>query len=137
MFGKHLMLDMYGCDKEKLDSLDVIWNLLNKIPDMIGMHKITQPYVFTYEDANHPDKYGISGVVIIAESHISIHTFPEKQFATIDVYSCRDFEDRELIDYLIKELEADNYEKRFQIRGKNYDKKKIVLIQQPSNSTES
>lgn len=121
MFGKHLMLDMYGCSKEKLDSLDFIWDLLNKVPELIDMHKITQPYVFTYENEKYPDKYGISGVVIIAESHISIHTFPEKLFATIDVYSCREFEDEKLTKFLINELEAKDHEKRFQVRGRKYE----------------
>ena len=121
MFGKHLMLDMYGCNKNNLNSLDFIWTLLDKIPNLIEMHKITQPYVFAYSDEKFPEKYGISGVVIIAESHVSVHTFPEKLFATVDVYSCRDFEDDNLIKFLLKEFEAIDYEKRFQVRGKKYE----------------
>lgn len=114
------MLDIYECNKEKLDSLDFVWNLLDRIPDMIGMHKITQPYVFAYDANGDSEKYGISGMVIIAESHISIHTFPAKLFATIDVYSCRDFEENELIRYITGQLDTLDFERKFVIRGRKY-----------------
>ena len=90
-FGPHLMLDCYGCSKEKLSDLDLIFSTLDALPAKIGMTKIMQPHVFKYS-GQVPEDWGISGVVLIAESHISIHTFPEKEHAFIDIFSCKDFD---------------------------------------------
>ena len=90
-FGPHLMLDCYGCPKEKLADMDMIFSTLDNFPAKIGMHKIMPPYVFKYTGKVAED-WGISGVVLIAESHISIHTFPDKAHAFIDIFSCRDFD---------------------------------------------
>ncbi len=100
-FGPHLMLDLGGCDKKALESLDLIFDILNQLPDKIGMTKITQPYVFKYNGVV-PDDWGITGTVIIAESHISIHTFPEKNYVFIDLFSCKPFNIERAKRYLMK-----------------------------------
>ena len=89
-FGPHLMLDLNQCDSKKLDSIDLCFKFLNELPDQIGMTKITQPYVFPY-DGLVPEDKGITGMVIIAESHLSVHTFPLKNYAFIDIFSCKPF----------------------------------------------
>jgi S-adenosylmethionine decarboxylase len=90
-FGPHLMLDLGECDETRLSDLPFIFNLLNTLPDDIGMTKITQPYVFPYAGLV-PDDEGITGTVIIAESHISIHTFPKKRYCFVDLFSCKTFD---------------------------------------------
>ena len=55
------------------------------------MTRITEPSVLVY-DAPKPEDSGVSGFVIIAESHISIHTFPRKNYVNIDIFSCRPFD---------------------------------------------
>ena len=89
-FGKHITIDASGCNWEKLTSQSLIYDLLNKLPNMIGMSKMTLPHVVKWMDkgAKVP---GISGFVMIAESHISVHTFPEKDYVFIDVFSCVNF----------------------------------------------
>ena len=57
------------------------------------MTKISQPYVFRYTG---PD-WGISGFVVIAESHISVHTFVERDYVNIDIFSCRDFDSEKAV----------------------------------------
>ena len=89
-FGPHLMLDLSECDQERINDLDFIFNFLNTLPDKIGMIKITQPYVFPYSGIVPEDK-GITGFVVIAESHLSIHTFVEKGYAFVDLFSCKPF----------------------------------------------
>ena len=101
-FGPHLMLDCYGCPREKLGDMDLIFNTLDTFPPKIGMNKIMPPYVFKYV-GKVPEDWGISGVVLIAESHISIHTFPDKDHAFIDIFSCKDFD----TDYARRELLPD------------------------------
>src|SRR5213592_1261565 len=90
-FGPHLMLDGYGCAKAKLEDLDLIYRILDELPRKIGMTRIMPPYVFKYSGLK-PEDWGISGFVLIAESHISIHTFPEKKFVSVDIFSCKAFD---------------------------------------------
>jgi S-adenosylmethionine decarboxylase len=57
------------------------------------MTPITEPQVLKYTGDNVEDA-GVSGFVIIAESHISIHTFPYRQYVNIDIFSCKSFDDQ-------------------------------------------
>ncbi len=100
-FGPHLMLDLSECDQERINDLDFIFNFLNTIPDKIGMAKITQPYVFPYIGLVPEDK-GITGFVVIAESHLSIHTFVEKCYAFVDLFSCKPFNTNMARDLIIE-----------------------------------
>ena len=90
-FGTHLMLDGYGCDRQRLEDISLIYNFLSEYPAQIKMTKIMPPYVFRYEAENSED-WGISGFVLIAESHISIHTFPDKNYLSLDIFSCKEFD---------------------------------------------
>ena len=98
-FGQHLMLDGYSSDSEKLKDIELIYNFLDIIPDRISMTKIMPPYVFKYI-GKKPEDWGLSGVVIIAESHISIHTFPSKQFLSIDIFSCKKFDSQDCVSFI-------------------------------------
>lgn len=97
--GKHLMLDMYGADKKRLNDSGFVYNLLDKMPDKIGMRKLTMPYVVLCQSEKTEDS-GISGFVMIYESHISCHTWPERRYVSMDVYSCNDFEEKKVIRFL-------------------------------------
>lgn len=90
-YGPHLMLDLAQCDPDKLNDLSHCFELLDTLPAAIGMTKITQPNVFRYRDCA-PEEQGITGVVIIAESHISLHTYPAKSFVFMDIFSCKPFD---------------------------------------------
>jgi len=90
-FGPHLTLDLKGCPHETLSDLSLHFEYLRRLPRMIDMTPITQPYVFPYEGLVPGDR-GITGVAIIAESHISIHSFEEKGWCYIDVFSCKEFD---------------------------------------------
>jgi S-adenosylmethionine decarboxylase len=118
-FGPHLMLDLNECNTEKLKDYDLVFNVLNELPEKIGMTKITQPYVFPYSGLVPEDK-GITGTVIIAESHISIHTFQEKDHCFVDVFSCKPFDVEFAAEYLISTFESKKYDKYVVERGKNF-----------------
>lgn len=90
-FGVHLMLDGYGCDPEVLQDINGIYNFLDEYPQEMEMTKIMPPYVFRY-NGTVPEDWGISGFVLIAESHISLHTFPEKRYLSLDMFSCKPFD---------------------------------------------
>jgi S-adenosylmethionine decarboxylase len=88
--GMHLLIDGFGCQKN-LDNIEVIYHFLYSLPEKIGMTMMTPPIVCRF---NSPieNKYGYTGMVVIAESHISIHTYPEDNYVAIDVFSCREFD---------------------------------------------
>ena len=87
----HLVVDGYGGDYSKMADTECIYRFLLAYPDAIGMTRITPPHVYRYEGPK-PQDWGISGFVLIAESHISVHTFPERRYINIDVFSCKEFE---------------------------------------------
>jgi S-adenosylmethionine decarboxylase len=90
-FGPHLTIDARGCDKSKLTDQSFIYTLLNELPGNIGMTKMTLPYVVPWLDA-WGTVPGVSGFVMIAESHISVHTFPDADYVFFDIFSCRAFD---------------------------------------------
>jgi S-adenosylmethionine decarboxylase len=90
-FGQHLTADCYGCDPQALANLDLVYCFLDQAPDAIGMTKIMPPYVTKYQ-GKIPEDWGLSGFVLIAESHISLHTFPDKGFLSLDIFSCKPFD---------------------------------------------
>jgi len=91
----HLIIDGFGANPRMLEDEELIYQLLDDYPSQIGMTKIAPPYVFRYIGSK-PEDWGISGFVLIAESHISIHTFPEKRYVNIDVFSCKDFDSEQV-----------------------------------------
>jgi len=118
-FGPHLMLDCYGCPKEKLSDIDFVFNVLDTFPEKIKMTKIMPPYVFKYH-GKVPSDWGISGVVLIAESHISIHTFPDKEHAFIDIFSCKDFDTDYARSELLGKFQASHHEVVLLNRGMEF-----------------
>lgn len=92
----HLIIDGFGKNKKILQDESFIHDLLNAYPGKIGMTKISDPIVFRYSGSK-PEDWGVSGLVFIAESHISLHTFVERAFINIDVFSCKDFDAERII----------------------------------------
>lgn len=119
MFGPHLMLDCSDCDRAKLASVDLVSQVLDEFPAAIGMTKIMPPYVFRYH-GEVPEDWGISGVVLIAESHISIHTFPEKGFFSLDIFSCKDFDVDKALEFAREKFNVGHYEKTLVMRGREF-----------------
>ncbi len=100
------------------------------------MHKITAPYTFIYRPHDNPTEWGISGFVIIAESHVSIHTFPDRGHAFVDIFSCKQFDLNKAMNYVVSNLEARRADKKLSARGKEYprevmDARQIVARSRP------
>ena len=96
----HLIIDGYSSNPDILQDEVFLRQMLDSVPSMIGMTKISEPFVFKYI-GDKPEQWGISGFVFIAESHISFHTFVERSYINIDTFSCRDFD----IDHAIKHFQ--------------------------------
>ncbi len=95
----HLIIDGYSDKQELLRDEEYLRNLLENYPARIGMSRISPPYVLRYVGGN-PEDWGISGFVFIAESHISVHTFVDRSYVNIDIFSCRDFDTEKAIEDL-------------------------------------
>lgn len=121
-YGLHLTVDGYGCDKSKVGDMSLVFKVLDKLPSVIGMKKITTPYVMPYDGDKNPEDWGISGFVMIAESHISVHTYPEKNYLTADVYSCNHFDSDKAANFLIRAFGIKEVERNEVIRGLKFPK---------------
>ena len=93
----HVIIDGYGGDPDQLADENVVRVILDRYPDEMGMTKITQPSVVRFKGTK-PEDWGISGYVMIAESHIAIHTFPDRGYVWVDIFSCKEFETEGAVD---------------------------------------
>ncbi len=124
MFGPHLTLDFHGCDKGKLADRDFIFKVLDEMPEKVGMNKFSEPQITEVPEQgeNSFDRGGITGFVILVESHMSIHTFPEDGYASFDIFSCKEFNIDHATKSLMEMLGAKKVEKNFIVRGKEFVK---------------
>ncbi len=125
-FGEHLTVDGYGGDPKKLYEKNLVLECLDELSGLLGMEKLSESQVYFAPGNSKKDPGGWSGFVVIAESHISIHTFPERGFLTADVYSCKNGMDRGLIvRYLKEKFNLEDIEENFIKRGTRYPVKDI------------
>jgi S-adenosylmethionine decarboxylase len=97
----HLTIDGFGGDRERLSSESLVRSLLDTYPAEINMTKISEPFVLQYS-GEKPEDWGVTGFVIIAESHISVHTFPDRGYVWVDIFSCKEFEADGALDRVIE-----------------------------------
>ena len=126
-FGEHLTIDGYNGSIEKLNDKRLVLSCLNGLPKFLGMRIIAKPQVCFAEPNGKKDPGGWSGVVLIAESHISIHTFPKRGFLSADVYSCKNGLNRErIIEYFKTTFDVKDIEQHFIKRGARYPQSNIA-----------
>ena len=126
-FGEHLTLDGYGGSYEKLNDRDLVLSCLLELPEKLGMHPLAEPVVYAAADNQIKDPGGWSGFVVIAESHISIHTFPKRRFVSIDAYTCKNGMDTGIaIEYFREKFDLNETETNLVIRGKKYPQENLA-----------
>jgi len=100
--GTHLLVELRDCNPKILKSLDSVRNAL---VSAAREAKATIIDISFHEFS----PFGISGVVVIAESHLSIHTWPEYNYAAVDIFTCGDIIKPEVAAvYLIEKFESKN-----------------------------
>ncbi len=123
-FGYSFHIDCYGIDAEKCDSLEISYRFLEDLVDLLDMNKFTLPLIFhgprIKGQEQYPEKSGITGFIGLIESGISIHTISPKEFATIDIYSCRQFDPKIVKDFIQKTYNPKTTEESFLERGTKY-----------------
>ena len=101
--GKHLLLELKECDREVLNDLDFLRGALLKAADKCGATILGESF-------HQFNPQGVSGVVVIAESHLVIHTWPEYGYAAVDIFTCGDSVQAEkAAELLIEKLGSNNH----------------------------
>jgi len=86
--GRHLLVELHGCQPELLKRVDAVRDILVGAARACGATIVDVAF-------HEFNPFGVSGVVVIAESHLSIHTWPEYRYAAVDVFTCGDVIDPE------------------------------------------
>ncbi|MHB1648435.1 MAG: adenosylmethionine decarboxylase, partial [Cuniculiplasma sp.] len=81
--GNHILADMYGIKPELLERKETLKDIIEEAVRVGNLTKISSDY-YQFEPI------GASGVVLLAESHISFHTWPEYGLITVDLFTCSD-----------------------------------------------
>lgn len=115
----HVTIDGFGGDPERLANAELVRDLLERYPDRIGMTRIAPPHVQRYV-GQKPQDWGISGFVLIAESHISIHTFPEHRYLWVDIFSCKSFDAAQAVEDIRREFDLADLRTHVLKRGLEY-----------------
>jgi S-adenosylmethionine decarboxylase len=92
---KHIMIDLYGCRSDLLADEKLLQRVLDEYPDRIGMQKVSPVFLREIKTSDPLDD-GMSGFIIIATSHVSLHAWPCYGMVNIDVFSCEDFDTEEV-----------------------------------------
>ena len=120
------MIDGYGGDKQRLNDKSLVAQSLSELPQKMGMQILGQPQIYLAPGNDNKDPGGWSGVVVIMESHISVHTFPARGFVSIDVYTCQNGLDVNFIsDYFTEKFGLKDLETNFVKRGTRYPQANI------------
>jgi len=99
--GRHLLLELFDCDLDAINNVETVKGAL------IEAAKRAQATIVdvVFHEFN---PFGVSGVVVIAESHLSIHTWPEYRYAAVDIFSCGDVLQPEVAaTYLVEQFGAE------------------------------
>lgn len=103
ILGVHYLLDFYDCDIRCLTSVSKISDLMTKAGKIGNFNVVKQCF--------HQFKpYGVSGVLVLKESHFTIHTWPEHHYAAVDIFLCDlNIDITKTVDYLSKVFSTKNY----------------------------
>jgi len=113
--GRHLLIELYGCDVAMLDDIAGIEEHM-----ITAARKANSTVVNSTFHRFSP--YGVSGVVVIAESHLSIHTWPEYGYAAVDIFTCGDSVDPWKAFEYLKDVMKSERESVLELQRGEYDK---------------
>tara|TARA_Y100001968_G_scaffold320965_1_gene354652 strand:- start:178 stop:618 length:441 start_codon:yes stop_codon:yes gene_type:complete len=97
--GRHLIAEYYGCDFNAINNVEYVRNHMCEAAIKIGATVLGEKF-------HQFSPQGVSGTVVIAESHLSIHTWPEKGYVAVDIFTCGGLEPNIGFEYLGEVLKA-------------------------------
>lgn len=108
--GRHLIAEFYGCDPSVLNNVESIREGMLAAAEVVGATVVGETFhAFTPQ--------GVSGTVVIAESHLSIHTWPENGYVATDIYTCGGLNPHAGLELLGRHLKARSYRLQEILRG--------------------
>jgi len=126
-FGEHVTIDGYGGDPNLLNDREIVLGILTDLCTDQHMTPLIEPVIVEAADNQIKDPGGWSGFLMIAESHISIHTFPKRRFVSADFYTCKNGLDQErIISFLRDRFKLEEVESTFLKRGLRYPAHNLV-----------
>jgi S-adenosylmethionine decarboxylase len=114
-YGWHLLLDGYGANPEKLANVGILYAFLDALPAQLGMQKIGPPQLAQFHE---PEIAGVTGIILITTSHISLHTYSHKDCFFMDIFACKAFDAGAMLDTVQTFFEATRLEHRLVERGR-------------------
>ncbi len=81
VLGQHILAELYGCNSEILNDIDLIKKYMEEAAEKSNATIVNSAF-------HRFSPHGVSGVVVIAESHLAIHTWPEYSYAAVDLFTC-------------------------------------------------
>lgn len=112
LIGRHVIGDLRSCNREKLESRQVVQEILEMLPKFIGVSPIFPPTVLEYKGKKKED-WGYSGIALFRPGQLSIHTYPERGFVWVDILSSQPFDRKEAIAKLAEAFESRDPEINF------------------------
>ncbi len=107
--GKHIILEVFTDDKELLDNENAIVNIIKEACEYANVELLN---IATHKFSPH----GVTAVALLAESHLSIHTWPEYGYAAVDIYTCGGWPEKAM-EKMIEKLGAYFYDMKMYLRG--------------------
>jgi S-adenosylmethionine decarboxylase len=86
------MFELYGCDAQRLEDATTIRKILEDLPSHINMTAVSPVHLYNISECTDEADNGLSGFVIIAQSHISLHAWPPYHELDVDICSCQPFD---------------------------------------------
>lgn len=112
--GKHFILECRGCDSEVLKNAFLLEKILKEAA--INAHAtVLHTYFHKFDQGE-----GITGIIALAESHISVHTWPEHDYMAIDIFMCGECDPQDSVDYLEKNVKIGSLKVQIFERGIGY-----------------
>jgi S-adenosylmethionine decarboxylase len=111
IIGHHATWDVYGCQPSQISFQSDIETLLTNIVRELGLTGIRSGF-------KQFQPIGVTGFILLEESHISVHTWPEHGFVALDIFSCKPFEAAAVSFMLERELRCDQIVLHQMSRGK-------------------
>src|SRR5712691_7186584 len=112
----NLWFDFNGWNRQILSDESLMRRVLEEYPARVEMEKVSPVHLYQIETSNPLDA-GLSGFVVIAQSHISLHAWPEYGEVDIDICSCKEFSQEEAIAFAKQMFQTDDVEAHFVVRG--------------------
>ncbi|REL37573.1 S-adenosylmethionine decarboxylase proenzyme [Rhodohalobacter sp. SW132] len=129
--GRQILVEFYDCKESNINDVDYIESSLINATKASGATIISHNF-------HKFSPYGVSGVVVIAESHVAIHTWPEYNYAAVDIFTCGDTIDPWIIQEKLKEyFESKNVSSMEMKRGlfKVPDGQRLLFKPAPSEKS--